>query len=822
MTDTQTILSSLEHTFDCAVAPDCIGWGADQIELVARPKIEYANTLVLRNMGFAQSVEAAGLYGTCFAIARACNFWKLEYESRSRFIQVLAWTVVPNRDESRIRAAELFYGLAEDCKGRRDKRSAAISLTNGALCILEMHNATETQLIKAASVCAETIRMRARNSVDYGYSQMNLALAERLTIKFSREPDKAAFYARVIRDFDRAAKVLKKHNEFSSEFKSIYHMNILETLMAWIEIEIDRSRERMDRQCIPNGLDSCPDEMPADLFVSMLRSNPAVFGYQETPAWVSRYDEIVADAFPRVTPLTRRLEAAEAFISKTTRPSHELRVKVFQLRSMIAPVVGIPKPPLDAIEEIWKSRDYEHYFIVVAPLVSWLEATSQIPTRQFKSILRNIVTCLINFRISWSEEDLERLMRRNPLTFRLAACHLAALEDWPYAFRLLEASRGLISSHTLKDDSREYESRRDDVSWVHVTHSPVATYVVMRSGDEYSGIELRQLSGRVLTAEFQDMHRGGLLSAIPSDRARASASAERICRILNPLAEWISGHSGSKVVLMLGGFYQAFPLWSCGALGEDFLSGKKVVTSVPSRAVAWKNIEEGLPRSNFSLPLTLRVQEATDVQGQGALRWARRESAMASVTLGDSVRVSSESATATSLMNAMTETGMVFFTGHSVADWDPLNSRAITYGNSLTVQDVLKCNLSADLVMLGSCESGLARNATLQDEMLSIQTSIYYSGAALVMGTAWPISDPAGFAFSYAFFDALRKKLGPPPKSHWTPADFISSHREAVLWMKNATIRDVSGLAARFGIDVIDPGTSTETAFSYYDWAHLV
>lgn len=109
MTDTQTILSSLEHTFDCAVAPDCIGWGADQIELVARPKIEYANTLVLRNMGFAQSVEAAGLYGTCFAIARACNFWKLEYESRSRFIQVLAWTVVPNRDESRIRAAELFY-----------------------------------------------------------------------------------------------------------------------------------------------------------------------------------------------------------------------------------------------------------------------------------------------------------------------------------------------------------------------------------------------------------------------------------------------------------------------------------------------------------------------------------------------------------------------------------------------------------------------------------------------------------------------------------------------------------------------------------------
>jgi hypothetical protein len=811
------IIAAIERAFNIDVTQDDYStWTDGEIKNLAKPKLDEAYALTVRSLGPESAVRAANLYGECYAIAKSADFWRLEKDARSRFAQVVSWVTVPNRDESRSRASELFYELGADCLRRADNKSAAIALTNGALSILEMNNATKEQILNAKRVCADTIRMRSKGSVDFAYSQMNLALAERQCVSFTSEPDRALLYSNILRSLDRAMKVFKANSESSVPYKKMYYQNVMETLIDWIAYETDKSTAGLYEECVP------PDIDPVERWgltrfecTSMLKSNPAVLGFDAAPEWVPDLAVIEKEALGRIPTYEQRLKKADLFVANSSKVNSSLKVRIFQLRSMLVPLHDVPEPPFDALDHIWGKGEVESYFINASSIISWENAGETVPQERYLILLNRVLDCILAFRRSWSYSDIQRLLARNPLTFRLAACELARFGRWRESYLMLESSRGLASSRTLDSDPMRYDQVREDISWVHITHNPKATYVVIRIGESYSGMEFPSLSGKELTARFVNIEREGLLSSRKFERKNAARSASEVESMLRPAADWIDRNTGDRVVLLPGGYYQAFPVWACGALGDALLSGRKIITSAPSRTIAIHNDRRASTRS--SVP-GLAVQDASSVPGYADLSWSSVESTAIQTIFENCYPVTSDDATKDSLLGALELSEIVHFTGHSEAAIDPIDSAIVTYSNPVTVHEILGHELKSSIALIGSCESGLARNFSRQDEMLSIQTAMYYAGVQSVIGTAWPIMDPAGFTFTVIFYRTLRSLGIDPGSSRMSASSASRAYSAALAWMRDATIADVQGLAASHGI-AMNAGEVAGRAFDFFDWA---
>lgn len=816
-TATAVLLDKIESAFNSESDPGRYsGWGKEEVRQVAEPSMREANELNIRNMSVQSALRAAELYGMCAAIAVDTELHDLEFDARSRFAQLLAWVVGPNRDECRDRASGLFFELGELCLKRGDKSLAAISLTNGALCLLEMSNPTTPQILRAKEICQRTLKMRRKGSVDYAYSEMNLALAERKSMGPLPYSEKVLASENVLRAFDRAFRLLKKHNEVPGPFRAIYHQNVIELLIYWVGYEDERSRAEMYADCVPVGVD--PESnwgIPRRDFAALLVSNPAVFGYLETPEWVPDSYSVLSDALAKVKPLWSRLSAAEKFLESSGKANNDLRVAVFKLKSCLTPVIDPPAPPLDALERIWDEGNYETYFNLAASIVQWGHSAATVPEAEYITILRRILPCVLRFRGSWSTRDVERFLIRNPHTFRFAACELASRECWKDAFMLLEASRGLISSKTLNEDPSRFDAVEDGISWVHVTHSPKSAYVVVRQGGRYFGAKFSELSGKSLTAEFMNVARGGILSAVDRRRKQAVESATRIETNLRPMVEWISLNTGERIVIMPGGYFQSFPVSACGKLGEEALAGRKKVTTAPSRAVAYRN-SAAVRRSSRARSGSIQI--ASDVPGQNSLKWARHEPEVFNRLMATcSWSFVKEDATGASVIASFREADIVHFTGHSKSEMFPLDSHLLTYGQPLMVREILDCETSSSLAVFGSCESALARN---EDEMLSLQTAAYYAGASAAIGTTWAIMDPAGFAFTAIFYETLHFK-GAFARERIEFDSVIEAHAVALAWMRDSNIAELNSLFVKYGAPEVS-ADGRLPAFQFYDWAAFV
>jgi len=403
---------------------------------------------------------------------------------------------------------------------------------------------------------------------------------------------------------------------------------------------------------------------------------------------------------------------------------------------------------------------HEDYLTSALSFLSWEEASKSSGDR-YLVLLRRVVECILVIRATWFAQDVERLLMRRPFAFRFAACELGRLGHWEDGFRLLEATRGIVSSRSadLPLHSDEADPISNAMSWLHISNSPRAAYVFVFQDGSYFGREFDELGGKELTAEFVNLTRGGLLVDQDDDRTLAKTSALRISKLLEPIADWIDEQCGDRVVLLPGGYFQAFPLWACGRLGDSWLAGRKLISTAPSRAIAIRSAKSGNALMTFR---TLAVQHASSAPGSKPLKWSECEPSAISDVAQSYLSVETFYASHKSLVASLQSADAVHFTGHSSADLDPHKSALITYGEPLTVREILDASVSSSVVVLGSCQSALARNAQRQDEMLSIQTAMFYSGAKCVVGTSWPIIDPAGFVFTVKFYESLAypKKLG--------------------------------------------------------------
>ena len=811
MTATSELLDELEDAFGAATTREFAD--PDAGLRVAQSKMDVANALSVRGAAFEDAKRAARLYGQCAAIGSGNDSTELESDAKSRFAQLMASVVVPNRDEARARSSELFRKLGDDQRGWGDHSHAAMSWTNSAVAILEMRNPTSEQLDAAYSLLEETLRLRAKGTVDAGYGQINLAIAGLKIAHRLPADQRRVKYSQLLKDFDRGARTLDKFE--GSHCGSTYHNNVVETLTNWLEFELGESEEQLYTECLSADLDDSDSPLSRSQIVRMLVRNPGVLDLPETPEWVPTNTEIISHALARVPPLDRRLENAEAFLENDEpRPNHELRMRIFKLKSMLTELRGLPDPPFESFNSDWNAGSYEDYLVNALTFLTWTGAASYAED-QYVILVRRVIKCVLMIRASWSARDTERLFSRQPLAFRFAACELGRLGLWQDGFLLLEATRGIISSRSFGElslDSDETDPVCQDVTWVHISNSPRAAYVFVFQDGRYFGKEFIGLGGRELSAEFVNLTRGGLLVSQDDDRSVATDSAQRISRLLQPIADWVDAQCADRVVLSLGGFFQSFPIWACGRLGESWLTGRRLISTAPSRAIA---IRSAIGRAT---PMTLRaltVHEASALPGQSALEWSEHEPDVIRHITQSYLTVSTETATRSGLVASLETADAVHFTGHSSAEFDPLESSLITYGEPLTVRDILDAAVSSSLVVLASCQSALARNVQRQDEMLSVQTAMFYSGAGCVVGTTWPITDSAGFIFTVNFYEFLAQARQADAVS---VEAVIRASTAALSWMRGASIADVNVVCDRYGAPNVS-GDPQDRAFGFYEWA---
>ncbi|MCT1639680.1 CHAT domain-containing protein, partial [Dietzia cinnamea] len=579
----------------------------------------------------------------------------------------------------------------------------------------------------------------------------------------------------------------------------------------WLDFETSSAMHRMDAEAFAQQSDlKNPAGLGAGEYCNVLRVNPPLLSFEQTPSWVPTEADALREGAAAVERLEDRLDRAEKFVAASTQSNSRLKLKIFALRGKLAPLHGDPLPPWDALNALWNRGDYELYFIYAARFVAGNSEAKTNEQDRYRELLKRVSECIVTFRRLWTPEQVAGLLDRNPMTFRLTACELAHMGEWEIAFHILEHSRGLNSSRSWSEDPMAHSGQVDNVSWAHVTHSPTASYVVMRIGDSYGGMEFMDLSGKIILPYFHRL--GGIDLTEPGrgKRPQIVRLVDEVASLLRPLGDFISEQSGSRVVLMPGGLYQAFPIWACGKLGDDLAELRKQVTSAPSRTVALRNSQVNRAGSTRK---TVFVASASDVPGQNPLTWSKYEAQLIRDVLGSKLDVEEGDATRSVVLDHLQTSGLFHFTGHSSAGMDPRDSALVTYNGPVSVTNILDLNCSCSLAFFGFCESGLARNFVQQDEMLSIQTATYYAGAETAIGTTWPVWDPPAFYFASRFYGHLSTASDPTSSEA-----LISAYTSAMGDTRRATNRDLRQIGLEFGLDQVPPDNSA-LAFSFVDWA---
>ncbi len=530
---------------------------------------------------------AVNLYSKCRGIAERYAVALEIVNAQCRIAQVFRLIIVPNRDEARVRASLILESQAAQYLNIDERAKAGVEKTNSALCVLEMHNPSMAQLMRAEELLVSGQQLK-KAPLDWAYSEFNLGVCRRIIAVESG--DTSEQFRIAWKNFSRAARVFNKNGGLPNTLS--LPQNLAQTVRLWTAQLV---REIMTAE-IKNRLPEIPPEfhelLDSDAVgaASAIRSNPDSYGFLEPPDWSiePRADDILADE--------RRISISALNAAIDTDPesytAYSLKWERHKLQAMVKPEPCLDQDAADSLGHIWRLEDYERFFINGRTLIG---ASSSIGAENYVELLLHLASCLQYFRANWQNLDIERLLLRNQSTFRFLACELATVGRWEDCFKTLEESRGLASSRTLQiEGSTVVHDPSIPVDWYHVTHSPRATIIAgcreTEDKVDYFGHVFPDLPGRRLAQHFSSMSsiELGLLTAQMANRKEATlCAADRIERLLEPVANYILDATvHGTCVILPGGYYQCFPIASLRTGNGCALLELLDVATAPSRVVA--------------------------------------------------------------------------------------------------------------------------------------------------------------------------------------------------------------------------------------------
>lgn len=656
--------------------------------------------------------------------------------------------IVPDRDEARRRSSKIAERVSRNLLELKDTERAAIAAMTSALSLTELSHPSREDLLTAYERLSESYGWRKKGTPDSAYHNFNLSLARRRLVEIGEFEPSETNFTRIIKGFDRANQLFEKYKVDIDLAQ--YHENILETLKSWLHEKVSEIEARYVNEIPVRDVEALGSTLVRSF--QALRSNPASFGYQETPNWVPSEETVLTKAVQSIPRFEERLEDAELYFGKH-RKAYRLSTKLYELRLVLTPIRGTPEIPYASLESLWQSKDYENYLHNALVALGFSDHEQE-GMDKYAEVLRKVYLSLKNLRRTWPTERLHHLLELYPEKLRFSACELAAFGYWQEAFRLLEETRGLRSSGTAAKAVSEAESGvqgKSDYLWMHLTHSPRGTYLICNLGQDYFGTNFTYLNGAILAEYFAGLHPVGLIHPLArKERALRAQAIDTLSKLLSPIADWLLDQAVETVVIHSGGFYQTFPIWSLGELPNAISEHEIRVFQVPSQTLAMNQT-----RTKPDTLTRFAIQDASHVAGSVSLEESAREVDWLSASTPASWSVSKETATPSNIMQAVSTAAFLHFSGHSLAGIKPTESFLNTHGGPLTVESILEGKSSAQLVFLSSCESGLPQNYSMQDEVLSIQSAFWYIGVRYALGTYWSVTDRAAGLFSHYFYESL-------------------------------------------------------------------
>ncbi|MCF1594311.1 CHAT domain-containing protein [Streptomyces muensis] len=338
-----------------------------------------------------------------------------------------------------------------------------------------------------------------------------------------------------------------------------------------------------------------------------------------------------------------------------------------------------------------------------------------------------------------------------------------------------------------------------------------AEYAQMRRGDPLRFAEVEPLLGQALLAEYhvtEDavvvlLARAGAVEPTMVRVPLARATLARVVgdvfsavhtaepsdwQVLSPLVEPLVRHSspGQVIWIVPHDVLHGVPLHAFEADGEPLVARNPVCYTSAAAVMRYCQAKR---RTSASGSVVL-----ADSRAEQPLSHSRAQSGLLCTLLDRPTRLVGPDATV-ARMTAATRGGVsvLHLACHGEFDAErPARSRVLLAADGsddglLTAERILGMELSADLVTLSACRSGLAHRRP-GDELFGLTRALIYAGASAVLVSLWAVDEVATGLLMYSFYRARRAGEGK-----------AAALRTAQLAVREATLAEVVGYCTRVG-----------------------
>ncbi|MCT1922685.1 CHAT domain-containing protein [Brevibacterium luteolum] len=699
----------------------------------------------------------------------ALNIPELEIRIRTLFAEILSRTHVPNKDVALRLGAERYESAAFYYKKIGMPRESSICIANAGAKLMELTDESPNDRRKALRLLEQSYRIKKKcgDKEDVAYSLINVATARRKLADIDGvNPD--AYFTRAWTEAKNAITLFQRNGCADLTVNTTVLKAKTDILVSWIKYRA----EKADKEYDPMTL---------------------------------KFKEAEREALLRV--ITSRITEADE------NQAAELRWLRFRITDYLAHGHRLTNDAYAYLELLWSNELYSDLITYGVPFVN----PPLVSDDRYATFLVWLVESLEQFRASRNREDIDRLLREDASTFRFAGCELARLGNYQAAFKTLELSRGLVLPETLDAFQTEIKIP-SKVTFAHISHSPngIACVFARQANGEvaYTG-KFFETNMKDFSERFHNYEPQGDIGLIPAqirgDRQAAARKALEIADSLVPLAEYLKEEcpADNCLVLIPGGYFQAFPLTSMTTS-----TGSSIIDSLNASIAPFVASQLA---SGFDIDTrTVSLVVAADSPGLQTLPYSVHDSIAIS---NSGLDVSTPNATRDSLLSSGSAYKYVHFSGHSTSHIDPRFSSIALDAGEITAQDIFDGLIRTQGVFLSSCQSGMSlhTSAQLSEEVISLQSAFFYSGASVSIGTSWPVLDITAHVFTGLFYNALNKMTD-------SPDAWLSALREAQISLRTITVNKVRHLLTSTGHNVQNISLlqleDADTPFSdFYQWA---
>ena len=240
---------------------------------------------------------------------------------------------------------------------------------------------------------------------------------------------------------------------------------------------------------------------------------------------------------------------------------------------------------------------------------------------------------------------------------------------------------------------------------------------------------------------------------LPQVEARAQALYQKL---LGPVRQMIRG---KQLVIVPHDVLHYLPFTALRTPDGQWLVEEHTISTVPSASVLKFLVDKGAHASDRILAV------GNPDLGPGlALRYAEREVR----TIGEKFPATSTvltraEASESRVKRQLGQAGLLHFAVHGeLSETDPMASALLLAPGDgedgrFEVRELFSTELSARLVVLSACETGLGK-LSRGDELVGLQRAFLYAGTPAVVTTLWKVDDRASFMLMRAFYEALAAK----------------------------------------------------------------